>query len=234
VNKTHTKIDCGLDAFTLKVVAIVAMTIDHVGVLLYPEQLWLRVIGRLTIPIIAFLLVEGYHNTSNLGRYMLRILLFALIAQPIYRLAFPHGLNVLFDLIVGLGVIWITDRIRSPWLQALLLAGVSALAVVVVLDWWHLAVLIIFVFHKTRGHFRHTVFATIALLAANSLVFVGVSRWTGEASYAIINAINLGCVLALPLISCYNGRRGRDARYVFYGYYPVHLLALWGIRSLWS
>lgn len=225
--------DRGLDAFTLKIVAIAAMTADHVGALLYPEALWLRVIGRLAMPIIAFLLVEGYHNTGSLGRYMLRVLVFALIAQPVYRLAFPHGLNALFDLLVGLCVIWAADRLRSRWLQILLLAGVSALAIVVVLDWWHLAVLMIFVFDRTRGHFRRTAVAMAALVTANFLVFAGVSARTGDDSYAIINAINLGCALALPLLRAYDGRRRRDFRYFFYAYYPAHLLALCGIRALW-
>lgn len=211
---------------------MVAMTVDHVGVLLYPEELWLRVIGRLAMPIIAFLVVEGYHKTSDLGRYMLRLLVFALIAQPVYRLAFPHGLNVLFDLAAGLAVIWAADRIGSPWLQALLLAGVSALAFVLVLDWWHLAIVMIFVFHRTRGRLGLTAVAMCALLLANFLVFAWVSEATGNRGYAVINAINLCCVLALPLVARYSGRRGPDLRYVFYSFYPAHLLALCGIRAL--
>lgn len=208
------------------------MTVDHVGALLYPEALWLRVIGRLAMPIIAFLLVEGYHNTGNLGRYMLRLLVFALLAQPVYRLAFPNGLNVLFDLLAGLALIWATDRIASRWLQALLVSAASVLAFVIALDWWHLAVLMIFVFHRTRGRFRHTAIALGALLAANFLAFAGMSAATGERSYAIITAIHLGCVFALPLLYLYDGQRGRDLRYVFYAFYPAHLLALVWIRTL--
>lgn len=224
----------GLDALTLKIVAIVAMTVDHVGALLYPDALWLRVVGRLTMPIIAFLLVEGYHHTGNLTRYALRLLVFALIAQPIYRLAFPHGLNVLFDLLVGLGVIWAYDRLRFIWLQALLLACVCVLSVVVVLDWWHLGVLMIFVFHRTRGQFTRTAVAIGLLLAANAVVFAIASAKTGDPNYATINTINLGCLLALPVIHRYNGSRSKDVRYLFYAYYPAHLLALCGIRALWS
>ncbi|MEO5698144.1 MAG: TraX family protein [Burkholderiaceae bacterium] len=223
----------GVDAFTLKIVAIVAMTIDHVGALLYPEALWLRVIGRLTMPIIAFLLVEGYHHTRSVPRYALRLLAFAVIAQFAYRLAFPVGINVFFDLLAGLGVIWAADRLRSAWLQGLLLIGVCGLAIVVSLDWWHLGVLMIFIFHRTRGHFARSAIALGALLVANAMVFAVIAARTGNDGYATINTIHLGCLLALPLLRLYDGRRGADLRYFFYAYYPAHLVALWGIKTIW-
>src|SRR5690348_14356967 len=106
-----------LDAFTLKGMAIVAMTVDHVGAFLYPDNIWLRIIGRLTIPIIAFFIVEGYHHTSNIKRYMFRLFGFALLAQPIYLLAFSSGLNVLFDLFLGLSVILTIDKFKLGWWQ---------------------------------------------------------------------------------------------------------------------
>ena len=228
----HLKTSYGVDAFALKMIAIIAMTIDHVGVLLYPDALWLRVIGRLAMPIMTFLIVEGYHNTTNLKRYLIRLLIFALIAQPIYRLAFPHGLNVLFDLLAGLCLIWLADRIRLPWATYLLIAMVGIIGIAIELDWWHLGLFLIFIFHKTRGRFKSTVSTLSALLVVNFFVFAIVSAYTGDYSYVIINAINLGCILALPILFLYNGLRGSDYRYFFYTYYPLHLLLLFAIRQL--
>ena len=227
----HLKQSYGINAFTLKIIAIVAMTIDHVGALLYPDALWLRVIGRLAMPIMTFLIVEGYHNTRNLKRYLLRLLIFALIAQPFYRLAFPHGLNVLFDLLAGLCLIWLADRIRLPWVACLLIIMVSIIGVAIELDWWHLGLLLIFIFHKTRGRFKYTLSAVSALLVVNFFVFAIVSAYTGNYSYVIINAINLGSILAFPILFLYNGLRGFDYRYFFYTYYPIHLLILCGIKQ---
>ena len=220
------------DAFTLKLIAIAAMAADHIGALIYPEALWLRVVGRLAMPIIAFLLVEGYHHTQHLGRYLLRLLVFAVLAQPIYRLVFPHGLNVLFDLLAGLCVIWAAERIRSRWLVAGLLLVVSFASFYITLDWWHLGVLMVFVFHSTRGRFGWTVAALGGLLLANAGLFAVVSARSGDPSYQLINFINLGCMLALPLLSRYNGQRGRDCRYLFYAFYPAHLLVIYAIRPL--
>ena len=220
------------DAFTLKLIAITAMAVDHIGALIYPEALWLRVVGRLAMPIIAFLLVEGYHHTRHLGRYLLRLLIFAVLAQPVYQLVFPHGLNVLFDLLVGLCVIWAAERIHSRWLLAGLLLAVGAAGFYVTLDWWHLGVWMIFVFHATRGRFGWTVGALGGLLLANAGLFAVVSARTGDPGYQLINFINLGCMLALPLLSRYNGQRGRDCRYLFYTFYPGHLLVIYWIRPL--
>ena len=217
------------DAFDLKLIAITAMAVDHIGALIYPEALWLRVIGRLAMPIIAFLLVEGYHHTRHLGRYMLRLLIFAVLAQPVYRMVFPHGLNILFDLLVGLCVIWLVERIRSRWLVAALLLAISIAGFYITLDWWHLGILMIFVFHATRGRFGWTAAALGGLLLANAGFFAVVSARTGDPSYQLINFINLGCMLALPLLSRYNGQRGRDLRYLFYTFYPAHLLIIYAI-----
>ncbi|MFQ3225978.1 MAG: hypothetical protein ACI8Z5_002247 [Lentimonas sp.] len=70
-----------IDAFPLKATAVTAMTVDHVGALLSPEVLWLRLIGRLAMPISAFPQVEGYCHKHNIKRYMMRLLGFARLAQ---------------------------------------------------------------------------------------------------------------------------------------------------------
>ena len=155
-----------------------------------------------------------------------------MLAQPVYRLVFPHGFNVFFDLLVGLCVIWAAERIRSRWLVAGLLLAVGAAGFYVTLDWWHLAVFMIFVFHVTRGRFGWTVAALGGLLLANAGLFAVVSARIGDPSYQLINFINLGCILALPLLSRYNGLRGRDCRYLFYVFYPAHLLVIHAIMSL--
>ena len=220
------------DAFTLKLIAITAMAVDHIGAVIYPEALWLRVVGRLAMPIIAFLLVEGYHHTRHLGRYLLRLLIFAVLAQPVYRLVFPHGLNVLFDLLIGLCVIRAAEHLRSRCLVAGLLLAVGATGFYVTLDWWHLGVWMVYVFHATRGRFGQTVLVLALLLLANAVFFAFVSVRTGEPSYQLTNFVNLGCMLALPLLRRYTGQRGLDYRYLFYAFYPTHLLILYATRTL--
>src|SRR5450759_5584692 len=75
----------------LKLVAIVSMTIDHVGAILLPQVGWLRIIGRVAFPLFAYQLAAGYLHTRNLARYALRLAVWGLIAQPVYMIAFGVG-----------------------------------------------------------------------------------------------------------------------------------------------
>ena len=90
----------------LKWVAIVTMTVDHVGAILYPEFTVLRLIGRLSFPLFAYLLVLGMESTRNLRNYLTRLFVFALISQVPFFLALevePFGyLNIFFTLSFGL------------------------------------------------------------------------------------------------------------------------------------
>jgi hypothetical protein len=72
----------------LKITAIVTMVIDHVGNILYPDLLFLQMIGRLSFPIFAYLIVLGVESTKKPLRYMVTLLSFALISQVPYFLAF--------------------------------------------------------------------------------------------------------------------------------------------------
>ena len=128
----------GVSSFTLKVVAIVGMTFNHACYIFYPylpaeALLLLFGFGGLTFPIMAFLLVEGYHHTSNIKRYAGRLLAFALVSQVPYGLFLAHNLNVLFTLLIGLGILYLYDTMESRggfWLAAAALVTASALC-----DW---------------------------------------------------------------------------------------------------
>ena len=90
----------------LKWIAIITMTVDHVGAVLYPEFEVLRWIGRLSFPLFAYLLILGMENTRNVSNYFIRLFIFALISQLPFFLAigtepFEH-LNIFFTLSFGL------------------------------------------------------------------------------------------------------------------------------------
>ena len=97
------------DTSFLKMLALVFMLVDHLGVVIFPKSPEMRVIGRMALPLYAWCLVVGSQKTRSMPRYCLRMLSMALISQPLYMLALNHkwaDLNILFLLLLGLVAIW--------------------------------------------------------------------------------------------------------------------------------
>ena len=98
----------------LKIVAIITMVIDHVGRILYPDLLYLQIIGRLSFPLFAYLVVLRVESTKKPRRYMLTLLIFALISQVPYVYAFQiqpfERLNILFSLFLSTVTIYFFIR----------------------------------------------------------------------------------------------------------------------------
>ena len=95
-----------LDGFSLKIIAIAAMTVDHIAAVFFPTELWMRLIGRLTMPIMAFFVAEGYKYTRSVKRYLLRLLIFASISQVPFMVTFKStNLNIMFTLAIAVLII---------------------------------------------------------------------------------------------------------------------------------
>ena len=97
-----------IDSFTLKMIAMLSILADHIGVVFFPEQILFRVIGRLAFPIFAYTLVEGFFYTHDIKKYMCRIGILALLSEIPFDLTvsgkileFGHQ-NIFFTLSIGL------------------------------------------------------------------------------------------------------------------------------------
>lgn len=141
----------GLSSFVLKAVAIVGMTANHAGYLFADQlPLWASCVliglGGLTFPTMAFLLVEGYRRTSNVKRYAFRLGVFALVSQLPYGLFLANNGNVLFTLLIGLGVLYADEHMRNRgafWTVAAA-GALTSLAC----DWGFIGVVVIVLFKK--------------------------------------------------------------------------------------
>lgn len=72
---------------SLKIIALILMTIDHIGVLIFPETEWLRYIGRLSAPIFVFCVTEAMRNTSNQKKYLGKLFGFSLVTTFLFYMA---------------------------------------------------------------------------------------------------------------------------------------------------
>ncbi|ALS01188.1 hypothetical protein ATZ33_07335 [Enterococcus silesiacus] len=178
-------------------------------------------IGRLAFPIFCFLLVEGVIHTANTKKYLLRLFLFALIAEIPYDLAFSHQFidlknqNVFFTLFIGLIVIIGLKKIQVQSLKSGILAVIIIGSGIFFAEWlqtdyggW-IGVLLIVSFYLFRDEHLIKCIAGALILLQNSL---------------------FGLIAFVP-IYFYNGQRGKQWKYFFYWFYPVHLLVLYGIQE---
>lgn len=223
------------DGFTLKIIAIVAMAIDHAGYLFFDNFIAFRIIGRLTLPIMAFFITEGYRRTRDVKKYMLRLALFAVLSMLPYYLAFQYTVfNILFNLLFGLMVLYITDQLNVEWQKWCVVVFFAAAAFFLHMDGMYTAVPLIYLMNKYREDFKKLCIAVAILLFGISFIHIllGVTGIDPSFLTNIFTWIRPCALFSLFFIYGYNGQRGRGAKYLFYIFYPAHLLVLYGLALL--
>ena len=236
-----------LTAYDLKIIAIIAMLIDHLAhiVVYLPVEPSLRTviavimnsIGRITMPIMCFFIAEGYNNTRDIRKYLTRLFVFAIISQIPYYIfgidAMPqtfrsfvganvYGLNVIYTLFMGLAALTIVKSDRLNFVFKVIGAG-CAIYLTKHSDWRYFGVLWVLIFGLFRGNLKVQMiaFALTAILRC----------YLNFTSSAMSFFLQLCTVLAVPLLCMYNGQLGKKSKYGFYIFYPLHLLIL-GIIKL--
>lgn len=215
------------DAFSLKLIAIIAMFIDHAGCIFFDNFIPLRIIGRITIPIMAFFITEGYRKTRNIKKYMLRLALFAVISMLPYHLAFASSyFNIIFNLLFGLITLYITDKLQKEWQKWTVVIIFAGIAFSIGCDGIFTTVPLIYLMNKYRGNFKKMFISTAILLFGISFVqiIIGVTGIDRGVLTSIYTWIRPFALLSFIFIYRYNGQKGRSAKYLFYIFYPAHLL----------
>ena len=230
----------GLSGNVLKLIAIAAMTLDHVLWILYPgyRTTWwllaLHAIGRITAPIFWFFIAEGYVHTRDFRKYALRLLLFALVSHFAYCFAFGisflpfvksvfNQTSVIWSLFWGLIAIRLFDSKIKEWLKLLLL--VPILLISFPSDWSCIAVMAILYLWAKRESFAQKMLWMMIWTAAYAIVyFFFIDK--------VYGVLQLCTALSIPLLRLYNGQRGRwkGMKWLFYVYYPAHLVLVGVLR----
>ena len=237
----------GLSGNTLKILAAVSMLLDHIGVLLFPELEILRILGRMALPIFAFMIAEGCRYTRNKFRYFITVFALAVVCQTVYfvyngdtymSILVTFSLSILT--IYALGAckeVWF-DKESSPlkkiaflFLLVLTVGAVYWLNTVLQIDYGFCGCMLpVFaaIFHPTKK-------ASEAYLKRWDKIPIYVASL---AVGALPVAISLGSIqywsfMAFLPLFLYSGKRGKwRMKYFFYVFYPLHLLLLEGIYML--
>lgn len=247
-----TRTRTGLDANLLKLIAILAMTADHIAWLLFPGYpkealpLILHIIGRITCPIMCFFIAEGFHYTRNVRKYTLRLLVFAVVSHFAYMFAaesfvdwrsfvpFLTGsalnqTSVMWSLLGGLVLLRVNARTDLSATKKFL-AVIAVCLVTFPADWSCIAAMCVLVIGSNRGQPKKQIIWCFFFVSLYVLVYcLALDVTYGLVQYATI--------LAIPLLCLYNGKRGKNPtinrymKWLFYIYYPLHLTII-GIVKL--
>lgn len=244
----------GLNGNQLKLIAVVSMLIDHIGLELigrgmllqipvetavyqrwYLAYLVMRTIGRMAFPIYGYLLVEGYTYTRSWKKYAVRLGIFAMLSEiPFDLLAAGQVVswqqqNVFFTLLAGLLMMKVLDTVRRSELMVVKPEAETFLQFFVIGITCVLA-LVVKSDYDYIGVLLIVVFYWFRGMPEKQCLagFVWCA-WAFQKWYFIC-----GYLAAFVMLYFYNGKRGNDRwRYGYYLFYPVHMLVLACVLKLW-
>lgn len=237
-----------LNSNSIKLIAVFAMTVDHIAWMLFPGYptdflpVIMHIIGRITCPIMCYCVAEGFHYTKNINKYTLRMFLFALISHfayifasenytdfhsfiPFYNGGILNQTSVMWSLAFGLVMLRTaySEKIKSKALKVLLILLICVIALPS--DWSCVASLFILSFGTNRNNLKMQSVWLIIYAAVYSLVYIlAIDR--------VYGILQMSVVLSIPIIYAYNGERGKNIRFnkfmkwFFYIYYPLHLFII--------
>ena len=242
----QSKVKLNTDTGLLKLIAIAAMLIDHLGARVFPQYPIMRVIGRIAFPIFAYCIAAGCVYTHNIGKYLLRVLVLGVLVQPLYITAMGHQtmgafdwthnfyrvdlilshyyispLNILFTLSAGILVIW---SIRD---KQYILTGLLAAALFYVggmIDYGLKGVLLMVLFYVFIDRPLTSFVWVLGLM-----VYWGVPQLRTSFRFWNVTSVytQFYAVLALPLIYLPMHTGIKINKYVFYAFYPAHLALIY-------
>lgn len=243
-----------LDSNMIKIIAIIAMSIDHITWMIYPGYpkeiipIILHMIGRITCPIMCYFIAEGYHHTKDINKYTKRLFVFAFISHFAYVFAstdfvdwksfipFYYGsalnqTSVMWSLAWGLVMLRVVNskKIESNMMKVLLIVLICFISFPS--DWSCVASLCILAFGTNRGNLKkQTLWMMFYVAIYSTVYFFAIDK--------IYGLLQMAVVLSVPIIMMYNGKRGNNRRinsimkWLFYIYYPLHLFIIGWIQFM--
>lgn len=225
----------------LKLIAVISMLIDHFGAAFFviytsyydssqdfagADLIYqvLRGVGRTSFPIFCFVLVEGFYHTRNRYRYLARLFVFSVLSEIPFDLALRGSLweigtqNVFFTLWIGCTTLLLIEKVRGCGrgdrvfrTSLSIVIGMAGMLFAYFLktDYSAYGVLLILIFYLFRSDRGKACLCGFLCM---------IWEWL--------------CFPAFLLLYHYNGQKGKNLKYFFYLFYPLHLLVLYGLRLL--
>jgi len=245
----HTEVRLNNDTNLIKLVAMVTMLVDHLGAMVFPEYRVMRIIGRIAFPIYAYCIAVGCVYTRNIGRYMQRLVVLALIAQPLYVYVMEHTVPMMTYVSFAdqpLKAVWYYYLYswKDPSILLTLVIGVAAIWALRERKIW-LLLLILITVYMHDSFYDYGVRGVILMV----LMYAFINRWYislpvvagymvywGLSGYmynvlGVTFGIQAFALMALPFIYIPMHTGLKLNKWVFYAYYPAHLLVVLAAKN---
>lgn len=241
--ENNTRFSAPLSGNMLKYIAALSMLLDHIGVIFFPSEMTFRILGRLALPIFAYMIAEGCRYTRNKLRYFLYVFGLAAACQLVYFIydgdtymciLVTFSLSILMIYALQFFKKCLFDR-NCPVLKTILagviffamVGGTYALNKFLTIDygfWGCMLPVFAALLHPTDN-------APVALKAIDHpwvhALMLGVGIVMMVLLGTSVMSVQIYALLALPLLLLYSGKRGKHKmKYFFYIFYPTHLVAL--------
>ena len=225
------RLKIGLSGNALKIIAMLSMLIDHAGLYLFNDNLAMRTIGRISLPIFAYMIAEGCVYTKNRAKHLALIAGLGILCQAVSVLVMGSWyMNILITFSLSIATIYSIDTLLAkgqPFSKALAALALTAIAFTVLvlphlcvdfaIDYKEFGVLLPVLLYYTKGRWQKLLGLAVVLLAM-TVVSTRQTQWVALA--------------AVPLLALYNGKRGKmNLKYLFYVFYPTHLVLLYAIDA---
>ena len=225
-----------LSGNTLKIIAAIAMVLDHAGLMFFPQYSIFRILGRLAYPIFAFMIAEGCHYTKNKLRYFLTVFLLGGICQAVYFIFCGDTyLNILLTFSFAIPLIYLLQLWKEKRNWVFMFPFAAAVTAAYLLDryltinygfWGIMAPVLTALCYPNKGE---------KLKIGHHWLRVGLMGIGLILIACVSHPIQYYSLLTLPLLLLYSGKRGKyNLKYGFYLFYPLHLVALQAIAWLLS
>lgn len=232
-----------LNRDVIKYIAMFTMLLNHIAHVFLPSGTVLcevfEDIGYFTAPVMCYFLVEGYDYTRSKTKYGLRLLMFAVISQIPYSLAFQFGnLNMIYTLLCCFLILVVMEKLTNPFLR--MIVGMLLMFATLVGDWALLAPIYTVMIRNSKGNPKKMAFSygvAYALFVFMNMQSYMYNMQGGGTIHVIVRTLlsGLGIIAAAVVVLVfYNGERadkGRNfSKWFFYLFYPAHLMVLYLIK----
>lgn len=228
-----------MNRFVLKIIALVAMLIDHIGYVFFPNYVIFRLIGRIAFPIFAYFIAEGWFYTRSKKKYVLLMLIFTAISWVPFNLALDlpmYTVNIFGIFSLSLLGMFLIDNIRKKdklntmyWsLFCFYLLIVFVIEALSLIPEGILGVLLPVIFYAFRNKRKLQMLYGGLILFIMGFTMVPIGEKICFADFKQFFAL-----LALIPLYLYNGEKGKlSLKYLFYSFYPIHLILIWLLKII--